>query len=364
MFKPRTFLKLIICMPLYLPVLGGVNIVMAANDAQIVQATKALTNLVIKDNPQMDELSTRQLVDEVVTQSFKNGDFSSLELMAKELREKDLKTPGGLSKLTLFDSAMSHVFDLQSGDEKFRPMLDKLVQDWLAAYPKSTNAHLADAQMLVGQAWSFRGHGYANTVTPEGWKLFRDYLENARKYLQENTEFADNDPRWDFRLISITGLQDISGDEYLKMVEAALTRHPEYLQLYLRISEGYWPKWGGDWVQFEKFAQKAVVLSHEKLGNSVYARIYWHAAQDNEDGAHILFHDSSISWNEMKLGIDDVLKDYPERWNIYNFAMFACFAGDKDKTHELLARLTNNKIPMSWPYVTDYARCQGFSNGQ
>lgn len=64
----------------------------------------------------------------------------------------------------------------------------------------------------------------------------------------------------------------------------------------------------------------------------------------------------------MKRGIADVLKRYPDQWNINNFAHFACLAGDRDETAKLTARVTDS-IPEAWANdATLLARCREWAN--
>jgi hypothetical protein len=57
---------------------------------------------------------------------------------------------------------------------------DRIEKDALAKLPKDNPVpHLAAGAFLVNYAWDARGIGLANTVTEEGWKLFKERLTEA-----------------------------------------------------------------------------------------------------------------------------------------------------------------------------------------
>ena len=51
----------------------------------------------------------------------------------------------------------------------------------------------------------------------------------------------------------------------------------------------------------------------------------------------------------MKTGINDVLKLYPDQWNINNFAFFACMAQDRPMTKALIDKI-QTPIKAAWQY--------------
>jgi hypothetical protein len=64
----------------------------------------------------------------------------------------------------------------------------------------------------------------------------------------------------------------------------------------------------------------------------------------------------------MKRGIVDVLKRYPDQWNINNFAHFACLAGDRKETARLTALVTE-PIREAWAKdATLFARCRDWAS--
>jgi hypothetical protein len=325
----------------------------------VAKVNVAVTEFLLKNTPELDELDNRAVIERYLVQLFQAGDYESLEFVAKQFRDQKLRTSSGLLKLDQFYASFDVVLRLSPDEEKFRPAVESLISDWLEKYPNSTNAHLAYAQMLMQHAWSIRGTGFVNTVKPESWKPFLDYVEKTRQYLQVHNSVSNDDPRWDLLLLDIAMIQNVSDEEYTKLSDAALNRNPDFYQLYFVILNHYLPKWGGSSDEVEKFANKAVARTSGIEGHGLYARIYWAAAQGQFDER--LFNSSSVRWTEMKRGIDDVLKNYPDKWNIYNFGMLACFASDREKTNELLNSISSERITPNWPYFESYQSCRSYA---
>jgi hypothetical protein len=170
-------------------------------------ANQEVIDYLLNDHPELDELAHRAAIKHLISGLFVRGDYESLETIANTYRVKKLKTSSGLDKLNHFYSAMDDVLSLSPQNESHRPELEKQVAKWLESYPTSTSAHSAHAQMLLQHAWSIRGKGYSHTVKPENWAPFKEYVQKANTYLNDNAKYSSNDPRWDMMKLSIATLQ-------------------------------------------------------------------------------------------------------------------------------------------------------------
>ena len=110
----------------------------------------------------------------------------------------------------------------------------------------------------------------------------------------------------------------------------------------------------------EEFANDAVEETKATEGNALYARIYWYVSQ-TQYGFNI-FRESDVAWPQMREGIIDVVADYPDQWNVQNFAVFACLAEDLGLTRNLLAKMEEPPIMRAWkkPEILEY--CRAFAN--
>lgn len=55
--------------------------------------------------------------------------------------------------------------------------IEKIFRALNQAAPRSPVAHMIKGDAYINYAWAARGDGYANTVTPEGWRLMAERLE-------------------------------------------------------------------------------------------------------------------------------------------------------------------------------------------
>ena len=148
--------------------------------------------------------------------------------------------------------------------------------------------------------------------------------------------------------------------EFSKLINEGLERYPSFYQIYFSAIDYFSPKWGGNALSIERFAMDAVKRTQSTEGFGIYARVYWYASQTQY--SEKLFSDSQVNWVTMKNGIDDVLKKFPDEWNIQNFAKFSCVAGDKAKTAELIQRSKAPPLLNAWSEsVSYYQQCKNWA---
>ena len=309
-----------------------------------------------------DEMADRNEINQNVRQLFVDQNFAELERIATSYLASRARTSSGLWKIGLYDGGIIDLFHCPCTNEEFWNHAEDNVKRWIAQYPNSINAHLAYAHMLLERGWSIRGWGYVNTVDPANWKPFLEYVEKTRTYLMKHEKIGISDPRWNDMIVDIANLQQISETDYAALANTALDRHPDYYPTYFDIMTHYEPKWGGSAAAIEKFARESAARDRSKEGEGMYARIYWYAAQKLY--GNNLFRSSSVDWSEMKRGIDDVLKAFPDQWNINNFAKFACIANDKEKTKELISLISGDPVLEAWVDRTIYEDCKTWATAK
>ncbi len=69
--------------------------------------------------------------------------------------------------------------------ELFRQNIEPL---FIARWPEEAKAMLLKGRFVVDDAWAARGSGWANTVTEEGWRVFRRRLADAEQDLNRSWE--------------------------------------------------------------------------------------------------------------------------------------------------------------------------------
>jgi len=304
------------------------------------------------------ELEQRAAVQEATQRSFLASDFRQLERISKRYRTERSRTSSGLWNLTVFYAGLEvAVENLTAGrdpDTSF-PSVEVRTQKWIQQFPDSPTAHIAHGLVLMERAWAYRGRGYASTVKPESWAQFKQYVAKARAYLESSKAVASVDPRWYQAMIVIARNESWDRTEFDALLKEAIEREPLFYQTYFSALEYHLPKWHGNIREIEDFAQETVKWTKEHEGLGMYARIYWYASQSQFNNN--IFNSSLVDWPQMKQGFEDVVSRYPDAWNLNNYARFACLAGDKPKTKELLKRVERSVVPEAWVHLSLKQRC-------
>jgi hypothetical protein len=178
----------------------------------------------------------------------------------------------------------------------------------------------------------------------------------------EHKAVASRDPYWYELMIKVATAEGWNIQDFNALVDEATSRYPYFYQVYFAAINYLTPKWHGSREEIENFAQRAVKNTRKVEGEAIYSRIYWVASQSNYGDN--LFTDSNVVWSRMSKSIDDVLKRYPDQWNINNFAYFSCLAGDAEKTSGLMSRITGRPILQAWKSMDFYDQCKHWSSAK
>lgn len=321
-----------------------------------------LAALILSSPTSANELQERESIKNTVSQLFIKEQFEDLSKLSIKYLKTEERTSSGLWKLTLYNSAISGITDKNNRDEKYWSDLEAKTLRWIKSQPDSPSGYIAYATILMNHAWMYRGGGWSHEVREEDWEPFNAYVRKAKQHLIENKSIASNDPRWYETMLSIATAEGWSDEDFETLINEATSKHPFFYQIYFMAIDYLTPKWHGNKEKIEEFARKSVITTAPKDKFGMYARIYWYASQTNYGPA--LFTDSAVTWDSMNRSIDDVLAQYPDQWNINNFAYFACLAGDKDKTYALIKQIQPTLIDRAWGITSFYYQCKSWSSNE
>jgi hypothetical protein len=306
------------------------------------------------------ELEERAEISQKGHALFEDERFAELEALAEDYRAHGSRTSSGLWKIGILHNGIEEV-DGKNRDDKYWSALMAKSARWIAAFPQSPTARIAHASFLSSHAWAVRGGGWSRDVPKDDWPPFHRLIEQSRSYLLANKEIGKADPQWYQEMLTLARVDGSGDDAFNVLIDEATWKYPDYYPNYFTAIEYLGPRWHGNLAAIEEFANRAVRKTREIEGQGMYARIYWYVSQ--MQFGERLFEDTSVVWPKMKRGIDDVLKRYPDQWNINNFAHFACLASDRKETARLTARVTE-PIADAWAKdVSLFARCREWANG-
>ena len=304
------------------------------------------------------ELKQRQAIKTEVGRLLDAGDFAGLEALAAEYRDKQSRTQSGVWKLTAFYSGF-HAKARFGGkdDPRWKEMSDTL-HNWQLAYPESPTPVIANAVVMKRYAKTLKPvviFQRASTSEMED-AAFVAALEADKAYLERHKSIAARDPHYYVVWSNLAFALGTDAAEFFDTVEEGMRVHPDYYQLYFAAMDYHAPQLRGDAKAVEAFANMAAERTKAEDGFGLYARVYWYAmsAYFGED----MFRRSMINWPKMSRGIDDILAHYPDQWNINNFALVSCLAGDAAKTRSLIERIEGYPIAQVWKSTDRFRACR------
>lgn len=292
---------------------------------------------------------------------FRFGEYEAIDRMAAEYRNSQTRSPSGLWLLTAVYDGLEEAIK-GDGTESAILNAEGSLQQWADRFPDSSVARIAYGIALIDHGWFFRGTGAAKTVDAENWAPFREYVEKARTHLASHEGLGKVDPHWYTATLIVARAQHWPYDDFMNLVRQGLAIHPYYYDIHFNAVTYLLPKWHGNVAAVEDFARTSVEYTREIDGESMYARVQW--ALSYEQLGNELFTRGRVDWPRMARGMDDVLARYPDQSNLQIATRFACMAGDRDKTRDLLARIDGKPLPRFWPsYGPGFDECREWASG-
>ena len=266
-------------------------------------------------------------------------EFDRLDADMDAAKARNLKSSDGQPILQFMHSGVAGCSCINYTDELW--MLHKQrLDEWGKRKPQSLNARLALAGYPLAYGWFRRTGGYASQVSEEGWAQFRKGVQDTGSALMALDAEAKADPRW---FVEMMGLALASGwprEDFETLLEQATAKYPEYYAFYFTAAEFYSRRWYGNREQQNELIERAAARG----GDVLYARLKWSTASD---GLFVPPLDRT-DWNRMRDGFDEIMKAYPDPWNLNHFARFACQAGDGPTTRQLINLIGDKPIAKAW----------------
>lgn len=279
--------------------------------------------------------------------------FEDLERIGVEARTKRTMLTDGQPVLAPFYTGVAGCSCPTPMVEEMWVMRRQRLEEWSRRMPASATAKLALAIYPVGHAWAARGSGYAHTVSKQAWAVFGERIEAGRKALEALGPEFRRDPGWYSAMLDVGLSQKWPRERFLALFEEAVKAHPGYMPLYFAGSNYLSPEWYGSTAELRGFIEQSAERTRATMGETLYARLNW--AHWNQE----MFTSGQTDWNRMRAGFERIVADYPDPWNINNFAKFACFAQDWRALGLLLPAIGTRPVMAAWHDSPGYfVRCR------
>lgn len=138
-----------------------------------------------------------------------------------------------------------------------------LFQNW----PNASAASLLKAQLYFYYAWRGRGNGYANKVSEEGWKLFRERLVVAAEAADKAWTLNPKNERIPLLMIKLASGQERKRDEMELWFSRAMELNTNYYEACSSKLHYLYPQWYGSQEEMLAFGREC--LHSDKWGGRV-----------------------------------------------------------------------------------------------
>lgn len=310
---------------------------------------------VILTSPKMFGENTRKEMDALKAKTvslFKKHDWASIERISALARDEKRSFSNGFPKLASIYNGLRSTATLgeNASDEKWEEYY-QLLEQWDEAFPDSIILPGVKISYWTTYAWKARGDGYANSVTPEGWKLFRERLATAEGIFNRKVRVRNGEP---FPCPGFYGAaQSIAlgqGWEMERVVEELVKPvakiYPRDFGFYASCLSNTETKWGGKSGDDYRFIVSLLDIVGGETGKEVYARMlaYYKTYEINDYRADL------IEWKIAKQGLAESFRQNPESPENLSFALL--FANRYEEMDEVMAMAEKIAPVATKKYVT------------
>ena len=241
-----------------------------------------------------EQAQIRQHVRELL----RNGDFDMLTRLARQYRSSKATLSDGSWTLNHFYEAFSHC----SSTQEWNAMFGRL-EEW----NRHESADPAPIVAIGNAYWSFgkqaRGTGFADSVTPEGWKLLHERLAKGRGRLVGEFSRCKSCPGYYVVMmkLGIDGSQQ--RDSFMKLFDQGIALEPAYPHMYEMKAYYILPRWYGRRGEIREFIF-AVADRHPQAALWVLWRLQQGVYQN-------VFKQEGIEWDAIEVKLKRCLELNP-----------------------------------------------------
>jgi hypothetical protein len=274
------------------------------------------------------------------------GNFAQFDTIATQLRETSARTPAGAWKLSMFYSGVWRAGSTDADDAAWA-RLEAGAEGYLAEHPNSPTAVVLEAKVLIEHAAAYRGDGYASQVSRTHWGPFYSHVDATRALLDSHREVGSADPEWYAIRVWAMNLRDAPGQEILAFTREALERYPQYYPIHYRAARALLPKWHGSKALMQQYLALALVRTRASEGTQIYGRVMFNLARNSNQPLEELT-EIGTQWAPFKASYEEILRAYPDPYNLGALRAMACLAGKKDDYKSITQRVSGPAPSVAW----------------
>lgn len=300
------------------------------------------------------ELAMRDAIVRSVAALIDAGAVDGLDSLAGEFRN-GIRTAAGVWKLTLFHVAIArHSAAFASDPDRAAGILQGLA-NWRLRPASSPTATIAEASAILAVLRPRLQRTSLQHISLLTQSAALAMLGELRDRLDGDADRLAADPHYFVLRLELGATLGEPASHLAAVAEQGLRRYPDYTQLYFAALD-----WLPTFERIDASSLDGLARLSQSDGRTeahfgIYARLVWHLVNRNPTAAPALIRE--LDWNKVKLGISVVVGDYPDAWNVNNFAFIACLAGDHETAAGLFESI-GEPVAEAWPEVEMFERCQ------
>jgi tetratricopeptide (TPR) repeat protein len=213
---------------------------------------------------------------------------------------------------------VSDIIRKATGDRKFA--LDALSKA-LEQAPTSWRAVIM-ASELRSYAWDARGGGYANTVTPEGWKLMSERLAQAHALLEQAWEDEPNNGYVATQMINVLLGENAEREVMERWWQRAMRADPHNFEACSNKMYFLEPKWHGSNEDMVEFGRR--LLKEGNWGDRLPLQLVSAHKRAASYGDKDTYYKDPEVWADLNTVYTGFLKRFPDAiFDRTNYAWYA-----------------------------------------
>ncbi len=294
---------------------------------------------------------TQEAPQEFAQQRFAQSDYAAIESSYESLKRQATRSDRGLP---LSDTAIDFDLLIECGDQVTGAdaacwtQFERRISGWSQQFPASALPRLALARAQVRKAM------WAQETKERSQEADKFFVEAQKIY--DSIPADRRDPIYFTQRIESAIEQGWKADRFDELIAEATAKYPINANIYRRAANFYLPSRGG-----QPSGLDALVRTAAKSGDpTLYAQIYDEVTMGDYGMREDAFGKTSLDWNKLRAGLQQIYFKQPSQWNLNRFAQDACLAGDVATLKSLIAEIgaTTKELPGRGWSRGDLDRCR------
>lgn len=285
--------------------------------------------------------------------------FDDLDRMATQYRQDKMRLTGGDWRLHAFYK----VLDKPMLTDKDSVEHLEHLHHWMKLRPESITARVALATSLTRWAWVARGNGLANTVTPEGWRLFNQRAGEALVVLEGSRDMKVMCPQWYSEMMTVGLAQGWDIDRVQEVFARGVQFEPGYQYLYTQYANYILPKWYGKPGDSSAFAKTSADKLGGERGDLLYFQIM--ASMVHQGNGKLQVANEEVDWPRVQRGYAALTAAYGKSNHRANQIAYMAFRlGDRQIAQQQFSSVGDRWAISVWKDRKLFDRARDWANGQ